>query len=47
MEEVVKSGLKNAQGIMLSLPNKQEVMVYLKQFMQNGQAHTWRIGRGE
>ncbi len=39
VEEVVKSGLKNAQGIMLSLPRKQEVMVYLKQSMQNGQIH--------
>ena len=39
MEDVVKSGLKNAQGIMLSLPSKQEVMVYMKQLMQNGQIH--------
>jgi phage FluMu gp28-like protein len=34
-----ETGLKNAQGIMLSLPKKQEVMVYLKQLMQNGQVH--------
>ncbi len=39
VEEVVKNGLKNAQGIMLSLPKKQEVMVFLKQSMQNGQVH--------
>lgn len=39
VEEVVKSGLKNAQGIMLSLPSRQDVMVYLKQLMQNGQVH--------
>ena len=40
VEEVVKSGLKNAQGIMLSLPAKQEVMFYLKLLMQNEQVHT-------
>ena len=39
MEQVVKSGLRNAQGIMPSLPTKQEVMVYLKQLMQEGRLH--------
>ncbi len=34
VEEAIKSGLKNAQGIMLSLPAKEQVMVYLKQLMQ-------------
>jgi phage FluMu gp28-like protein len=36
VEEAIKSGLKNAQGIMLSLPSKEQVMVYLKQLMQEG-----------
>lgn len=39
VEDARKGGLKNARGIMLSLPTKQEVMVYLKQLMQNGQIH--------
>ncbi len=39
VEEAVKSGLKNAQGIHLSVQKKEEVMVYLKQLMQNGQVH--------
>ncbi len=39
VEEAVKSGLKNVRGIMLSLPKKQEVMVYLKQLMQDGRVH--------
>ncbi len=39
VEETIKSGLKNAQGIMLSLPAKQQVMVYLKQLMQEGRVH--------
>ncbi len=39
VEEAVKSGLKNARGIMLSLPKKQEVMVHLKQLMQDGRVH--------
>lgn len=39
VEEAVKSGLKNARGIMLSLPKKQEIMVYLKQQMQDGRVH--------
>jgi phage FluMu gp28-like protein len=39
VEEAIKGGLKNAQGIMLSLPSKQQVMVYLKQLMQDGHVH--------
>ncbi len=39
VQEAVKSGLKNAQGIMLSLPNKQEVMGYLKQVMEARRLH--------
>ena len=34
VQEAVKSGLKNTQGIMLSLPSKQEVLGYLKQLME-------------
>ncbi len=39
VEQVVKSGLRNAKGIMPSLPKKQEVMVYLKQLMREGRLH--------
>lgn len=39
VEQVVKPGLRNAQGIMPSLPKKQELMVYLKQVMQEGRLH--------
>ncbi len=39
VEEAVKSGLKNARGIMLSLPKKQEIMVYLRQLMEDGRLH--------
>ncbi len=39
VEDARKSALKQARGIMLSLPVKQEVMVYLKESMQNGQVH--------
>lgn len=38
-ENDVKSGLKNGRGIMLSLPRKQEVMVYLKQLMRGRRVH--------
>ncbi len=34
VEEAIRAGHKNAQGIMLSLPSKQQVAVYLKQLMQ-------------
>lgn len=39
VEEAIKSGLKNARGVMLSLPKKQEIMTYLKQQMQDGRVH--------
>ncbi len=39
VEDAVKGGLKNARGIMLSLPAKQEVMGHLKRLMENGQVH--------
>ena len=39
VEDVVRAGLKNARGIMLSLPKKQDVMGYLKQLMENGRLH--------
>lgn len=31
-----RNQLKNAQGVVLSLPKKQEIMVYLKKVMQEG-----------
>ncbi len=36
VEEVRKAGVKNAMGVMLSLPMKQEIMVYLRQAMETG-----------
>ena len=39
VEDVVKAGLKNARGIMLTQPKKQEVLVYLKQVMEDGRLH--------
>jgi phage FluMu gp28-like protein len=36
VDMVVKSGLKNVKGITLTLPEKQQVMVYLKQRMEDG-----------
>ena len=36
VDEAVRAGLKNARGIMLTLPKKQEVMSYLKHMMQDG-----------
>ncbi len=36
VEETVRSGLKNAQGIMLSLPMKQQILVYMKKRMEEG-----------
>lgn len=41
VEEAIKSGLKNAQGIMLSLPSKQQVLVYNKQLMQEKRIHLY------
>ncbi len=34
VEETVRSGLKNAQGIMLTLPMKQQMLVYMKKRME-------------
>ncbi len=39
VEDVVKAGLKNARGIMLSMPKKLEIMTYLKQLMEDGRLH--------
>ncbi len=39
VEDVVRAGLKNARGIMLMGPKKQEVMVYLRQLMEHGRLH--------
>ena len=39
VEEAIKSGLNNATGVMLSLPRKQEIMVYLKKLMQDQRIH--------
>ncbi len=39
MEEARKAGLKNATGIMLSQPSKQDIMMYLKQVM--GEERLW------
>ena len=41
VEEILKSGLGNARGIMLSLPKKQEVMVYLRQMMEEKRVHIY------
>ncbi|HZY93816.1 MAG TPA: hypothetical protein VFE98_03020 [Candidatus Bathyarchaeia archaeon] len=38
VEEAAKAGLKNSEGVMLSLPQKQQIMVYLKKQMQEGKA---------
>src|SRR5881396_975643 len=39
VQDAYKSGLKNAQGIFLSLPKKQEIMDYFKRMMQDGDLH--------
>ena len=39
VQDAYKSGLKNAQGIFLSLPKKQEIMDYFKRKMQDGHLH--------
>ena len=39
LQEVRGAGVKNAMGVMLSLPTKQEIMVYLRQAMENGRLH--------
>jgi len=40
VDEAVKEGLKNARGIVLSLPKKMEVMSYLRHLMEDGRVHT-------
>lgn len=37
VEQVVKEGVKNVRGIMLSLPEKQGIMVCMKRTMEKGQ----------
>src|SRR5438876_698740 len=39
VQDAYKSGLKNAEGIFLSLQKKQELMDYLKRQMQDGHLH--------
>ena len=39
VQDAYKSGLKNAEGIFLSLQKKQEIMDYLKRQMQDGHVH--------
>jgi len=39
VQDAYKSGLKNAQGIFLSLPMKQQIMDYFKRIMQDGHLH--------
>ncbi len=39
VEEAVKAHVGNTMGIMLSLPAKQQVMVYLKEQMEAGRVH--------
>ncbi len=39
MEEAHKAGLKNARGVILTLPSKQDIMMYLKQVM--GDERLW------
>src|SRR5207237_750937 len=39
VQDAVKSGLKNALGITLSLPEKQKIMDILKRQMQDGTLH--------
>ncbi len=41
VEEAIKSGLKNASGIMLSLPSKEDVLGYLKQRMELALVHIY------
>ena len=39
VEEAVNSGLKNVRGVMLTLPEKKEIMVYIKEVMEAGRLH--------
>ena len=36
VEETIRSGLKNAKGSMLTLPMKQQILVYMKKQMEDG-----------
>jgi phage FluMu gp28-like protein len=36
VEETIKSGLRNAHGTVLTLPMKQQILVYMKKTMQDG-----------
>lgn len=36
VEDMVKGGIRNVEGVMLTLPVKQEILGYLKQLMMNG-----------
>lgn len=42
VQDAIKSGLKNAVGVFLSLPMKQQIMDYLKRLMQDGRLHFQR-----
>src|SRR3990172_3944661 len=42
VQDAVKSGLKNAVGVFLSLPKKQQIMDHLKRLMQDGHLHFQR-----
>jgi phage FluMu gp28-like protein len=42
VQDAVKAGLKNAVGVFLSLPTKQQIMDYLKRLMQDGHLHFQR-----
>jgi phage FluMu gp28-like protein len=35
VEDMQKGGIKNVEGVMLSLPSKQEILSHLKQLMEN------------
>ena len=37
VEQAVREGVKKVQGVMLSLPEKENIMVYLKRTMEKGQ----------
>jgi hypothetical protein len=39
VQDAYKSGLKNAQGVFLSLKEKQQIMDYFKRMMQDGHLH--------
>ena len=39
IEEAIKSGVKHAQGTTLTLPEKENIMFYLKHLMEEGMLH--------